>query len=138
METLEELREKYKNLNEKRTTIYNKIVELEQQEINNKFTVGECYLTTYYNSFKKIIKIDNNMLYCIVVEDYNIRKSVYPLKDTNYWKKITSEQFKDIYFAVMKDIQDPDLEDKEESNWDINLNSIVNSINKEKEYGKGN
>lgn len=129
METLEELREKYKNLNEKRTTIYNKIVELEQQEINNKFTVGECYLTTYCNSFKKIIKIDNNILYCIVVEDCDIRKNIYTLEDTNYWKKITSEQFKDIYFAVMKDIQDSDLEDKEESNWGIVYNSIVTSVN---------
>lgn len=132
METLEELREKYKNLNEKRTTIYNKIVELEQQEINNKFTVGECYLTTYCNSFKKIIKIDNNILYCIVVEDYNIRKSIYTLKDTDYWKKITSHQFKDIYLAVIKDIWDPDFEEGVESNWNRILDSIINNLNKEK------
>lgn len=34
--------------------------------------------------------------------------------------------------AVLKDLQDLDLEDKEESNWGIVYNSIVNSINKEK------
>lgn len=34
--------------------------------------------------------------------------------------------------AVLKDLQNPDLEDKEKSNWDIVYKSIVNSINKEK------
>lgn len=133
METLEELREKYNNLNEERATLYNKIAKLEQQEINNKFTVGECFLETYCNSFRKIIKIDNNILYCIVIEENSIRKHFYYLIETKYWKKITSEQFKDIYYAVMKDIRDPDyLEDKTESNWDITMKSIVDSINKEK------
>lgn len=51
----------------------------------------------------------------------------YYLDDTKYWEKITSEQFKDIYLAVIKDIQDPDLED--ESNWDKTLKSIKNSLN---------
>ena len=48
------------------------------------------------------------------------------------WEKITSEQFKDVYLAVLKDIQDPDLENKEKSNWDIAFKSIIESINNEK------
>ena len=130
MKTLEKLREEYNNLNKKRNAIYRKIVELERQEITNTFTVGECYVDTYCESFKKILALDGNVLYCIVVNNENILRDFYYLNDTRCWKKITSKQFKDIYFAVLKDIQDPDLDDNKKSNWDVVYNSIINGINK--------
>lgn len=132
METLEELREKYNNLNKERTILYNEIVKLEEQELTTKFMVGECYLNTCCDSFTKIISIDKQVLHCIVVEENSVRRDFYYLCSTTYWKKITSEQFKDAYLAVMKDIQDLDLEDKKESNWDVALKSVIKSINKEK------
>lgn len=128
MKTLEKLREEYNNLNKKRNAIYRKIVELERQEVTNIFTVGDCYLDNYCKSFKKVIALDGNVLYCMVVNNGNILRDFYYLNDTINWKKITSEQFKDIYFAVMKDIRDPDLDDKE-SNWLTVYKSIMNSIN---------
>lgn len=132
MKTLEKLREKYNNLNKERNAIYRKIVELERQEITNAFTVGECYLDTYRKSFKKIIALNENVLYCIVVNNENILRDFYYLCDTKCWKKITSEQFKDIYLAVLKDIQNPDLDDNKKSNFDIILKSIIlESTNKE-------
>ena len=131
MKTLEKLREEYNNLNKKRNAIYRKIVELEQQEVNNKFTIGECYLDTYRKSFKKVIALDGNVLYCMVVNNESILRDIYYLYDTKCWKKITSEQFKDIYLAVLKDIQDPDLDDNKKSNWNIVYNSIINGVNKE-------
>lgn len=125
METLEKLRKKYDDLNKKRNVIYRKIVELEQQKVTNAFTVGECYVDTYCESFKKILALDGNILYCIVVNNGNILRDFYYLHDTRCWKKITSEQFKDIYLAVLKDIQDPDLDDNKKSNWDIVSESIM-------------
>lgn len=130
MKTLEKLREEYNNLNKKRNAIYRKIEELERQEVTNTFTVGDCYLDTYYKSFKKVIALDGNILYCIVVNNENILRDFYYLYDTKCWKKITSRQFKNIYLAVMKDIRDPNLDDKE-SNWLTVYKSIMNSINKE-------
>ena len=130
MKTLEKLREEYNNLNKKRNAIYKKIEELERQEVNNKFTIGECYLDTYRKSFKKVIALDGNVLYCMVVNNESILKDIYYLWDTKCWKKITSEQFKDIYLAVLKDIQDPDLDNNKKSNWNIVYNSIMNNINK--------
>ena len=127
MKTLEKLREEYNNLNKKRNAIYKKIEELEQQEVTNTFTVGECYVDTYCESFKKILALDGNVLYCIVVNNGNILRDFYYLHDTRCWKKITSKQFKDIYLAVLKDIQDPDLDDNKKSNWDVVYNSIMNS-----------
>ena len=128
MKTLEKLREEYNNLNKKRNAIYRKIEELERQEVTNTFTVGDCYLDTYCKSFKKVIALDGNILYCIVVNNENILRDFYYLYDTKCWKKITSEQFKNIYLAVIKDIRDPDLDDKE-SNWLTVYKSIMNSIN---------
>ena len=128
MKTLEKLREEYNNLNKKRNAIYRKIEELERQEVTNTFTVGDCYLDTYCKSFKKVIALDGNILYCIVVNNENILRDFYYLCDTKCWKKITSEQFKNIYLAVIKDIRDPDLDDKE-SNWLTVYKSIMNSIN---------
>ena len=129
MKTLEKLREEYNNLNKKRNAIYRKIEELERQEVTNTFTVGDCYLDTYCKSFKKVIALDGNVLYCIVINNENILRDFYYLCNTKYWKKITSKQFKDIYLAVLKDIQDPDL-DYQESNWLTVYKSIINSINK--------
>ena len=125
MKTLEKLREEYNNLNKKRNAIYRKIEELEQQEVNNKFTIGECYVDTYCESFKKILALDGNVLYCIVVNNGNILRDFYYLNDTKCWKKITSKQFKNIYLAVLKDIQDPNLDDNKKSNWNIVLESIM-------------
>ena len=125
MKTLEKLREEYNNLNKKRNAIYKKIEELEQQEVNNKFTIGECYVDTYCKSFKKILALDGNVLYCIVVNNESIIRDIYYLHDTRCWKKITLEQFKDIYLAVLKDIQNPDLDDNKKSNWDVVLESIM-------------
>ena len=130
MKTLEKLREEYNNLNKKRNAIYRKIVELEQQEVTNTFTVGDCYIDIYCKSFKKVIALDGNVLYCMVVNNESILRDIYYLYSTRHWKKITSEQFKDIYLAVLKDIQDPDLDDNKKSNWDVVYNSIMNNINK--------
>ena len=130
MKTLEKLREEYNNLNKKRNAIYRKIVELEQQKVTNAFTVGDCYVDTDCESFKKVIALGENVLYCIVVNNENILRDFYYLNDTRCWKKITSEQFKDIYLAVLKDIQDPDLDDNKKSNWNVVYNSIMNNINK--------
>ena len=127
MKTLEKLREEYNNLNKKRNAIYRKIVELERQEVTNIFTVDDCYIDTYCKSFKKVIALDGNVLYCMVVNNESILRDIYYLYNTKCWKKITSEQFKDIYLAVIKDIQDSDLDDNKKSNWSIVYNSIINS-----------
>lgn len=130
MKTLEKLRKEYDDLNKKRNAIYKKILELERQKVTNAFTVGECYVDTYCKSFKKVLALDGNVLYCIVVNNDNILRDFYYLNDTRCWKKITSEQFKDIYLAVLKDIQDPDLDDNKESNWDVTSEAIMKSLDK--------
>ena len=130
METLEELKEKFDKLNKERSILFKKICELENQETLKEFTVGNCYLDIWNYRFVKIIAIDNNEFCSIVIDEDSIKRDWFTVEDVKNWKKITLHQFKDVYLAVMKDIRDPDLDDKE-SNWLTVYKSIINSINKE-------
>ena len=49
METLEELKNKYKKLQEESNNLHSKIKALEKREAISKFTVGDCYLDTKWN-----------------------------------------------------------------------------------------
>ena len=130
METLEELKEKFDKLDKERSILFKKICELENQETLKEFTVGNCYLDIWNYRFVKIIAIDNDEFCSIVIDEDSIKRDWFTIEDVKNWKKITLHQFKDIYLAVMKDIRDPDLDDKE-SNWLTVYKSIMNSINKE-------
>ena len=130
METLEELKEKFDKLNKERSILFKKICELENQETLKEFTVGNCYLDIWNYRFVKIIAIDNDEFCSIVIDEDSIKRDWFTIEDVKNWKEITLHQFKDIYLAVMKDIRDPDLDDKE-SNWLTVYKSIMNSINKE-------
>lgn len=132
METLEQLKEKFNKLNKERGILFKKILELEDQETFKKFSVGNCYLDIWNNSFVKIIAIDNDEFCSIIISECCIKRDWLTVEDIKNWKKITSHQFKDIYLTVMKDIQDPDLDDSKESSWNVTLNYIMNNVNKEK------
>ena len=130
METLEELKEKFDKLNKERSILFKKIRKLENQETLKNVTVGNCYLDIWNDRFVKIIAIDNNEFCSIVIDEDSIKRDWFTIEDVKNWKKITLHQFKDVYLAVIKDIRDPDLDDKE-SNWLTVYKSIMNSINKE-------
>lgn len=129
METLEELKEKFNKLDKERGILFKKIIELEDQETLKKFTVGNCYLDILNNRFAKVIVTDNDELCAIVISECSIKRDWFTAEDIKIWKNITSEQFKNAYLAIMKDIQDPDFEERTESNWDIVYKSIITSIN---------
>ena len=132
METLEELKEKFNKLNKERGILFKKILELEDQETLKKFTVGNCYLDICKNHFAKVIAIDNDELCAIIIDECSIKRDWFTVEDSKIWEKITPHQFKDAYLATMKDITNSDFKDNEESNFDIVLKSIYNSINKGK------
>ena len=130
METLEELKNKYKKLQEQSNNLYSKIKALERRKAISKFTIGDCYLDTKWNDLIKIVSIKDNYIYYICLGEACITRNnsyIYDIKD---WKKITSHQFKDAYLATMKDIQDPDFEEGPESNQKKALDSIISSLNK--------
>ena len=129
METLQELRNKYKKLQEESNNIYSKIRELEKKEVYSKYTVGNCYVDQTWDYLVKIVSIKDYWIGYICLKHDSISRYVSNIYDIRNWEKITSEQFKNAYLATMKDIQDPDLKDEGESNWDRVYNSIINSVN---------
>lgn len=129
METLKELRNKYKKLVEESNDIYSKIREIEKKDAISKFTVGDCYLDTRWNDVVKIVSIENDYIYYICVSEACIKRDDSYIFGIIGWEKITSHQFKDAYLAVMKDIRDPDFKEGTESNWSITLRSIMNGVN---------
>lgn len=129
METLEELKNTYKKLQEESNNLYSKIKTLERRNAISKFTVGDCYLDTIWNDLIKIVSIKDNYIYYIRLSEACISRDNYYIYDIENWEKITPQQFKDAYLATMKDIQDPDFEEGPESNWNKALNSIIDSVN---------
>ena len=129
METLEDLRNTYKKLQEESNNIYSKIRKLEKRNAISKFTVGECYLDILKDNLIKIVSIQNNYVYYICLDNISISREHYCLFYIQGWKKITSKQFQSAYLAVMKDIQDPDLGDGIGPNWNRAYKSIINSVN---------
>lgn len=129
METLEQLKEKFNKLNKERGILFKKILELENKETLEKFTVGNCYLDIWNNCFAKIIAIDSDEFCSIIISECCIKRDWLTVEDIKNWKKITSHQFKDIYIAVIKDIWDPDFEEGSKSNWNRALDSIIISVN---------
>lgn len=65
METLKELRAKYKQLKSESNIIHNQIKILERQEALSKFTVGDCYFDTIWNNLIKIVSIHDSYIYYI-------------------------------------------------------------------------
>ena len=65
METLEELKNKYKKLQEESNNLHSKIKALERRETISKFTIGDCYLNTKWNDLIKIVSIKGNYIYYI-------------------------------------------------------------------------
>ena len=130
METLEELKNTYKKLQEESNNLYSKIKTLEKRNKISKFTVGDCYLDTIWNRLIKIVSIKDNYIYYICLDEASIIRDNFYIYDIENWKKITPHQFKDAYLATMKDIRDPDFEEGPESNWNKALDSIISSINK--------
>lgn len=130
METLQELKSKYKKLQEESNNLYSRIRALEKRDAISKFTVGDCYLDTKWNDLIKIVSIKDNYIYYICLGEACITRDNSYIYDIEDWEKITSHQFKDAYLATMKDIRDPDFEEGPKSNWNRVLNSIISSLNK--------
>ena len=128
METLEELKNKYKKLQEESSNIYSKIIEMEKKDVISKFTIGDCYLDTKWNDLIKIVSIKDNYIYYICLDEASIIRDNFYIYDIENWEKITSHQFKDVYLATMKDIRDPDFEEGPESNWNTTLEAIKKNI----------
>lgn len=131
METLKELRAKYKQLKSESNIIHNQIKVLERQEVLSNFVVGNCYFDINFNTLIKIVAISDSCVYYICIDEDCIGRDSSYIYNITGWVKITSEQFKKGYLLALKNIQDPNWEIVEEHNWSDFIIEINKSINKE-------
>lgn len=131
METLKELRAKYKQLKKESNNIHNQIKILERKEISSNFTVGDCYFDIEWRTLIKIVGKNDSYVYYICVNETYISRDSSCIYDITGWVKITSEQFKKGYLLALKNIQDPNWEIVKEYNWSDFIIEIEKSINKE-------
>lgn len=131
METLKELRSKYKQLKKESNNIHNQIKILERKEISSNFTVGDCYFDIEWRTLIKIVGKSDSYVYYICVNETYISRDSSCIYDITGWVKITSEQFKKGYLLALKNIQDPNWEIVKEYNWSDFIIEIEKSINKE-------
>ncbi len=131
METLKELRAKYKQLKKESNNIHNQIKILERKEISSNFTVGDCYFDIEWRTLIKIVGKSDSYVYYICVNETYISRDSSCIYDITGWVKITSEQFKKGYLLALKNIQDPNWEIVKEYNWSDFIIEIEKSINKE-------
>lgn len=131
METLKELRAKYKQLKKESNNIHNQIKILERKEISSNFTVGDCYFDIEWRTLIKIVGKSDSYVYYICVNETYINRDSSCIYDITGWVKITSEQFKKGYLLALKNIQDPNWEIVKEYNWSDFIIEIEKSINKE-------
>lgn len=91
METLEELKNTYKKLQEESNNLYSKIKALEKRNAISKFTVGDCYLNTKWNDLIKIVSIKDNYIYYICLDKDCITRDYSYIYDIEDWEKIIDE-----------------------------------------------
>ena len=86
METLEELKNTYKKLQEESNNLYSKIKALEKRNAISKFTVGDCYLNTKWNNLIKIVSIKDNYIYYICLDKDCITRDYSYIYDIEDWE----------------------------------------------------
>ena len=94
METLEELKNKYKKLQEESNNLYSEIRALEKKEARSKFTVGDCYIDKVWNYLLKIVSIKNNWIYFICLKDAAISRYVSNIYDFKTGRKLHQNNLK--------------------------------------------
>lgn len=88
METLEELKNTYKKLQEESNNLYSKIKALEKRSAISKFTVGDCYLNTKWNDLIKIVSIKDNYIYYICLDKDCITRDYSYIYDIEDWERL--------------------------------------------------
>lgn len=86
METLEELKNTYKKLQEESNNLYSKIKALEKRNAISKFTVGDCYLNTKWDNLIKIVSIKDNYIYYICLDKDCITRDYSYIYDNETWE----------------------------------------------------
>ena len=116
------------DLDEERQKIMDRLIQLEEEELKEKFHVNDCFIDVIssgiYNYAYKVIRVNADSILAVKVLRGHIMQAVVTLSDTTNWEKITSEQFETLLKLGLDVINNPDVD----SSFDREICAIKSSL----------
>ena len=109
---IESLESRLSDLDEERRKIMDRLIQLEEEELKEKFHVNDCFIDVIssgiYNYAYKVIRVNADSILAVKVLRGHIMQAVVTLSGTTNWEKITSEQFETLLKLGLDVINNPD------------------------------
>ena len=125
---IESLESRLSDLDEERRKIMDRLIQLEEEELKEKFHVNDCFIDVIssgiYNYAYKVIRVNADSILAVKVLRGHIMQAVVTLSGTTNWEKITSEQFETLLKLGLDVINNPD----DDSSFDREICAIKSSL----------
>ena len=112
---IESLESRLADLDEERRKVMDRLIQLEEEELKEKFHVNDCFIDVissgiYYYAYK-VINVNADSILAVKVLRGHIMQTVVTSSGTTNWEKITSEQFDTLLKLGLDVIINPDDDD---------------------------
>ena len=109
---IESLESRLADLDEERRKVMDRLIQLEDEELKEKFHVNDCFIDVissgiYYYAYK-VINVNADSILAVKVLRGHIMQTVVTSSGTTNWEKITSEQFDTLLKLGLDVIINPD------------------------------
>ncbi len=109
---IESLESRLADLDEERRKVMDRLIQLEEEELKEKFHVNDCFIDVissgiYYYAYK-VINVNADSILAVKVLRGHIMQTVVTSPGTTNWEKITSEQFDTLLKLGLDVINNPD------------------------------
>ena len=125
---IESLESRILDLDEERQKIMDRLIQLEEEELKEKFHVNDCFIDVIssgiYNYAYKVIRVNADSILAVKVLRGHIMQAVVTLSGTTNWEKIISEQFETLLKLGLDVINNPDVD----SSFDREICAIKSSL----------
>ena len=125
---IESLESRLSDLDEERQKIMDRLIQLEEKELKEKFHVNDCFIDVIssgiYNYAYKVIRVNADSILAVKVLRGHIMQAVVTLSGTTNWEKITSEQFETLLKLGLDVINNPDVD----SSFDREICAIKSNL----------
>ena len=109
---IESLESRLADLDEERQKIMDRLIQLEEEELKEKFHVNDCFIDVIssgiYNYAYKVIRVNADSILVVKVLRDHIEQKITTSSATTNWEKITSEQFDTLLKLGLDVINNPD------------------------------
>lgn len=105
---IESLESRLADLDEERRKVMDRLIQLEEEELKEKFHVNDCFIDVINYYAYKVINVNADSILAVKVLRGHIMQKVVTSPGTTNWEKITSEQFDTLLKLGLDVINNPD------------------------------